>query len=140
MSLADEVKSRKTEFKTDGYPMSIGEILSLYENEELTINPSFQRFFRWNLSQKSRLIESILLGIPIPSVFVYQRDDSVWELVDGLQRISTILEFTGKLRDNKKELVLSGTKFLPSLTGISWENASAPELSLPKPMQLDFKR
>ncbi len=144
MSLADEVKSRKTEFKTDGYPMSIGEILSLYENEELTINPSFQRFFRWNLAQKSRLIESILLGIPIPSIFVYQRDDSVWELVDGLQRISTILEFTGKLRGNNKELlpplVLSGTKFLPSLAGISWENASAPELSLPKPMQLDFKR
>ena len=93
MSLIEEIKVRVKEFKTDGYPMSIGEIINLYESREMVINPNFQRFFRWSQAQKTRFIESILLGIPTPAIFVYQRDDGVWELVDGLQRISTILEF-----------------------------------------------
>ena len=70
MDLIEELKTRIREFKTDGYPMSLGEIINLYENEELVINPNFQRFFRWTQAQKSRLIESILLGIPIPPIFV----------------------------------------------------------------------
>lgn len=145
MSLEQEVKERKREFKTDGYPMSIGEILNLYENSELVINPNFQRFFRWTIAQKSRLIESILLGIPVPAIFVYQRSDGVWELVDGLQRISTILEFAGKLRDSDgvpvPPLKLHATKLLPSLAGVTWDGEGVEEVgALPKPMQLDFKR
>ena len=57
--------------------MSIGEIISLYKENEMDIHPEFQRFFRWTIEQKSRLIESILLGIPIPSVFVAQREDGI---------------------------------------------------------------
>lgn len=144
MGLTEELKARVKEFKTDGYPMSIGEILNLYENEELILNPNFQRFFRWSPSQKSRLIESVLLGIPTPAIFVYQRDDGVWELVDGLQRVSTILQFVGKLKDVQgvalPPLRLSGTKLLPSLEGITWEDGEGKPNPLPKPLQLDFKR
>lgn len=144
MSLVEEIKVRVKEFKTDGYPMSIGEIINLYENSEMVINPNFQRFFRWSQAQKTRFIESILLGIPTPAIFVYQRDDGVWELVDGLQRISTILEFVGKLKDAQDVPVppsaLIGTKFLPSLDGVTWEGAAQDAKPLPKPLQLDFKR
>lgn len=144
MGLIEELKARVKEFKTDGYPMSIGEILNLYEHDELIINPNFQRFFRWSSAQKSRLIESILLGIPTPAIFVYQRDDGVWELVDGLQRVSTILQFVGKLKDPQgmplPPLRLSGTKLLPSLEGITWEDGAGNPNPLPKPLQLDFKR
>ena len=59
--------------------MSIGEWISLYENNEIDIHPEFQRIFRWTSSQKTSLIESILLGIPIPPIFVSQRDDGVWD-------------------------------------------------------------
>ena len=48
--------------------MSIGEIMSLYEDRELDLHPEFQRFFRWTDLQKTRLIESILLGIPLPAI------------------------------------------------------------------------
>ena len=150
MALIDELKSRIKEFKSDGYPMSIGEIINLYEAEEIIINPNFQRFFRWTVAQKSRFIESILLGIPTPAIFVYQRDDGVWELVDGLQRLSTILEFVGKLRDGVGQsgapvklaapLKLSATKLLPSLQGITWEEAQDDSMPIPKSLQLDFKR
>lgn len=145
MELLDELKARVKEFRTDGYPMSIGEILNLYESDEMIINPNFQRFFRWNKRQKSRLVESFLLGIPTPAIFVYQREDGVWELVDGLQRISTILEFVGKLKNSQGKLLpplqLIGTKLLPSLDGVTWDGTCEDDpKQLPKPLQLDFKR
>ena len=118
-NLQIELDNARLSVKTDSYPMSIGELVSMYDDGELEIRPEFQRLFRWSLEQKSNFIESVLLGIPIPSIFVSQREDGVWELVDGLQRISTILSFMGKMRDNNgklcKPLKLNGTKYLPSL-------------------------
>ncbi len=65
---------------------------NLYTDNELDLHPEFQRFFRWKPSQKSRFIESLLIGIPIPSIFVYQREDGVWDVIDGVQRLSTIFD------------------------------------------------
>src|SRR5271169_1970830 len=94
-------------------------IVSMYDNREIDIDPEFQRLFRWNIGQKSKLIESLLLGIPIPSIFVFEREDGTWELIDGLQRIATILEFMGKLRSPNEGVeppsILEATKYLPSL-------------------------
>lgn len=92
MTLQTEIDARRREIHTEGYPMSIGEVVNLYRDDELDIHPEFQRFFRWTPFQKSRFIESLLLGIPIPSVFVNQREDGVWDVVDGLQRLSTTQE------------------------------------------------
>ncbi len=105
--------------------MSIGEIVSMYDNREIVVDPEFQRLFRWDIGQKSKLIESLLLGIPLPSVFVFEKEDGSWELIDGLQRISTILEFMGRLRHPDGGLhspsVLEATKYLPSLHDAVWE-------------------
>src|SRR5438128_53203 len=98
--LQAEIDSRRKEIKTDSYPMSIGELANLYRDGELDIHPEFQRFFRWSDFQKSRWIESVLLGIPLPSIFVAQREDGVWDVVDGLQRLSTLFQFMGLLRDH----------------------------------------
>ena len=92
MGLDQEIEAKRAEVRTDGYPMSIGELINLYRDGELDIHPEFQRFYRWSPEQKSRLIESIMLGIPIPSIFVSQREDGVWDVIDGLQRLSTIFE------------------------------------------------
>lgn len=106
--------------------MSIGELVNLYRDEELDIHPEFQRFFRWTPAQKSRFIESLLLGIPIPSLFVYQRQDGVWDVIDGLQRLSTVFEFMGILRDHNGSLIgpskLVGTDYLPGLDGMKWDS------------------
>ena len=125
MDLQKEIDARRSEIRSDSYAMSIGEWISLYENNELDIHPEFQRFFRWNIWQKSRLIESILLGIPIPPIFVSQRNDGIWDVVDGLQRLSTIFQFVGALRDEKGDfvppLVLEGTDNLSALQGVVWD-------------------
>ena len=124
MALKNEIDARRAEIHSDGYPMSIGELINLYQDGELDIHPEFQRFFRWTIEQKSRLIESILLGIPIPSIFVSQRQDGVWDVIDGLQRLSTIFQLVGILKDEEDRLVkplsLSKTKYLPSLEGLTW--------------------
>jgi hypothetical protein len=142
--LEAEVEKARHDVRTDAYPMSIGELVNLYEDDELEIHPNFQRVFRWTDEQKSKLIESIFLGIPLPSIFVVQRKDGVWDVVDGLQRLSTIFSFMGKLRKENGELEqplkLQKTKYLPSLQDITWENKHDGARELPQRLKLIFKR
>lgn len=144
MTLQQEIDKTRAEIRTDGYPISIGEWISIYEKKELDIHPEFQRFFRWSLRQKSRLIESLLLGIPIPQIFVAQRADGIWDVVDGLQRLSTIFQFAGILLDengNKLEpLTLEATPYLPSLDGRRWDDSGHPDQSLDSAQRLLIKR
>lgn len=147
MSLTDEVEVAKHDIVTDGYEMSLGELISLYKDEELIINPVFQRYFRWSSTQKTRFIESLLLGIPIPPIFVYQNEDGIWELIDGLQRLSSVFEFTGVLRNSDGELVspsiMEGTKLLPSLSNTVWEESEEFDediIPLERVHQLEIKR
>ncbi len=86
MGLQEEIDLAAREIVTDAYQMSIGELINLYRDGDLDLHPEFQRFFRWTRAQQSRLIESILIGLPLPSIFVYQRADGVWDVIDGLQR------------------------------------------------------
>ncbi|KQN09692.1 hypothetical protein ASE85_01710 [Sphingobium sp. Leaf26] len=145
MSLEDEIKDARQTVVTDGYDMSIGEVINLYKNEELVIAPAFQRLFRWDDERKTRFIESIILGIPFPPIFVHQDDEGIWELIDGLQRVSTILQLTGDLKGERADqlgpLVLNGTRFLPSLTGKRWtESAEGAGDGIGVPTQLAVKR
>ena len=145
-ALQDEINAKRKEIRTDGYQMSIGEWVSLYESGEIDIHPEFQRFFRWTESQKTSLIESILLGIPIPPIFVSQRPDGVWDVVDGQQRLSTIYELFGILKDESgktlKPLVLESTKYLPSLGGkqLGNEDTMDENIALPLDARLIIKR
>lgn len=141
--LENQIRDARLTISSEGYPMSIGELTNLYRDGELKIRPEFQRFFRWSPLQKTLLVESIILGIPLPSIFVAQSEGGVWELVDGLQRVSTILELQGELLDQKgdpkPQLVLEGTKYLPSLAGKSWL-ANDPYRSFSEALRLDIKR
>jgi hypothetical protein len=150
--LHDEIDNAQRLVRTDAYQLSIGEIVNMYKNQEFVINPDFQRLFRWEIGQKSKLIESVLLGIPIPSIFVFEKEDSTWELIDGLQRISSLLEFMGELKDPatgqlRPPTALEGTKYLPSLDKTVWEESEEitdvpinEQNPLTSPQQLAIKR
>lgn len=143
MSLQDEISAKSSKIFRDSYQMSIGELINLYRDGEMDIHPEFQRVFRWSDYQKTKLIESIMLNIPIPSIFVNQNDDGVWDIIDGVQRLSTIFQFVGIFKDesgrNMPPLVLQKTDYLPSFAGVQWEN-SVQELSFTREQQLFFKR
>lgn len=145
MGLNDDITARRREIHTDGYSMSIGEVLSMYRDGDLDIHPEFQRIFRWSDEQKSRLIESILLGIPVPTIFVSQREDGVWDVIDGVQRLSTILQFVGLYKDEDGKpvdpLVLQATEYLKSLEGYTYEpGAASGGLYFDEVLRRDFKR
>lgn len=140
MSLIEEISNKRRDIVVDSYPVSIGEIVNIYRDGELDIHPEFQRVFRWDNDQKTKLIESILLGIPIPPIFVSQKIDGKWDVIDGQQRLSTILQFLHVLKNEKGELrdalKLKATKFLPSLDGVLWED----ENKFTSEQKITFKR
>ena len=117
MDLDQKISELRNELKTDRLDMSFGEIMSIFESGDLIISPEYQRAYRWTDEQKTRFIESILLGIPIPPIFVAEDTSGKWELVDGLQRISTILSFFGLLTalPEKNKFALSETELLDEL-------------------------
>lgn len=71
--------------------------------------PEYQRDFTWDKIRQSRFIESVILGLPIPLIFVAENKDSTWEIVDGSQRIRTLHAFI------KNELCLTGLEKFTTL-------------------------
>lgn len=125
MSLREEIDQKRQTIHTDDYPVSVFEIATMYQTMEVDIHPEFQRFYRWSERQKSSLIESLFLGLPLPSIFVYQRQDGVLDIIDGIQRLSTIFEFLDILKDQNNNplppLVLQSGKYLPSMKNTCWD-------------------
>jgi len=133
MTLEEEISARVGEVRTDTLDMSFGEISSLHCNKELIIQPEYQRLFRWTVQQRSHLIESILLELPIPQIFVIENPDGVLELIDGLQRVSTVLQFIASASLDLEPLVLEGCTLIPALNGQSFAD-------LPLSLRLTVKR
>lgn len=138
-ALDDELGRHRADVRTTQWSVSIGELFSLYERKQLEINPAFQRFFRWTDTQKTYLVESVLLGLPIPPLFFAQSEDGTLEVVDGVQRLSTLLQLRGVLmeppRDRGDEvplrpaLVLTPGQYLRSLEGLVWDEEVMKSLS-----------
>lgn len=142
--LRQEIDEAKLAVSTDTVSISLGEVATMYEEGELNIIPDFQRLFRWSIEKQSNFIESIMVGIPIPPAFVFEKEDGTWELIDGLQRTSTILNFMGVLKDIEGNVAppstLVSTKYLPSLNGAVWANPGDNEHAVEKALQLFFRR
>jgi hypothetical protein len=102
-ALEEEISDERDKLSTDRMDISFGELINLYKNGELIIRPEYQRLFRWTPKQKTALIESILLSIPIPPIFVAEDQEGIWELLDGLHRVATFISFFGELNDDDEE-------------------------------------
>jgi hypothetical protein len=72
---------------------SLRNVLDMIDDESLELAPDFQRNRVWKKKQKSRLIESLLLQIPLPAFYFAEDEDGLLRVVDGLQRLSTIHNF-----------------------------------------------
>ena len=88
-----------------------------YTNGTIKMDPDFQRESNvWSPKQKSELIESILIGIPLPIIYVKQDKEGNYILIDGRQRLSTIFDFM----ENK--FSLSGLKILSEFNGFVFDS------------------
>jgi hypothetical protein len=105
------------EIRTTAVDFSFGELLNLHRDQEIVIRPEYQRLFRWSNEQRSRLIESIVMGLPIPPIFLIENENGILELIDGLQRTSSVLQFLDHASINQPELILEGCDFINELNG-----------------------
>ena len=83
----------------------------LRTHKTLEISPYYQRRARWDTARKSRLVESFLVNIPVPPVFLYENEFARYEVMDGQQRVSAILEYF------ENQFALRGLEILSSLRG-----------------------
>ncbi|MCO5238353.1 MAG: DUF262 domain-containing protein [Chitinophagaceae bacterium] len=88
----------------NSYPKPVHDLVHLYNNKQLNLNPGFQRNSVWGLKDRAKLIESIIRNYPVPAIFLYRREENgkiVYDVIDGKQRIESIFLFMGVLRGNR---------------------------------------
>jgi hypothetical protein len=96
------------------YPLDT--IETMLDSKKYNLNPEYQRRKRWNNVRKSRLIESFIMNVPIPPIFLYEIDYSFYEVMDGLQRLTAIYDFyTGRFE-------LEGLEYWQELNGKKYQN------------------
>jgi len=76
-----------------GADLSFRELISRYEEDEL-VKPELQRNYIWDKTEASRFIDSLLLGLPVPSIFLAKTENEKMLIVDGYQRIMTVHDYT----------------------------------------------
>ncbi len=108
-------------------PMTVFQAMRKIRLDEIKLHPDFQRLVVWNQGRKSRLIESILIGIPLPSFYLDAVNPDEWLVVDGLQRLFTLDEFF-----NRNQLKLNNLEFLEQLNGKTFNE-------LPRNFQRDIE-
>lgn len=100
---------------------TLREIATQIEQKELELAPDFQRAYVWKERQRTRLVESILLGIPLPAFYFNQDKDDTYQVVDGVQRLSTINRFI----TNQHELSAGHLEYLKDVAGKNYGSLEA---------------
>lgn len=90
--------SGREPFDTDSISISsktvaLDTVLRRIKNKTIKLAPDFQRNYVWDKKRKSQLMESMMLRIPLPMFYVSEDKNGIWEVVDGLQRLTTIRDF-----------------------------------------------
>ena len=105
--------------------MTVDLILSRIGSGMIDLQPDFQRRWGiWDSKRKSRLIESLLLRIPLPVFYAAEDEDEKWEIVDGIQRLSTITQFIEPATIDRKAFKLSELEYLKEYNGKNFADLS----------------
>lgn len=91
--------------------VALDTVLRRIKNKTIVLNPDFQRNQVWDIQRKSLLVESMMLRIPLPMFYVSEDKNGIWEVVDGLQRLTTIRDFILGQDYDGKGFKLKGLEF-----------------------------
>lgn len=97
---------------------TLREVVDQIEEKEIDLAPDFQRDFVWKQRQRTRLVESVLLGIPLPAFYFNQDRDGTYQVVDGVQRLTTIRLFMA----GQHTLDRTDLEYLRELHGRTYSN------------------
>lgn len=140
-NLIAELDSETKLAQTQSLDISFNELFDMYQDEELNISPEYQRIFRWTTGAQSRFIESLLLEMPVPPIYVIEDEIGKYELIDGLQRLSSYFHFRGVLNSPDSippvsvgdHLELTDCDIVKNLNGLKFSD-------LPTSLQIRLKR
>lgn len=136
--MEEQLREQRRTVDFDTFDFAVRQIIAMLSDDLIDISPAYQRHFRWNDKRCSQLLESIYLGIPVPSLFMATNSNGTWELVDGVQRICTLAKFLGtaelreKLKLKGEPLRLTGLEKLSRFNGMRFDD-------LPKVFQLQLE-
>jgi len=113
----DELFGEKTDSKirTDSKDLPIREFLTMKQEGELVLRPVYQRKFVMDVKLCSGLVESILMDVPIPVIYLAESKDGSFSVIDGQQRLTAFLSFVEGKFPNGKDFALTGLKVLKNL-------------------------
>ena len=107
-------------------PMNVYNLMERLENHEIDLSPEFQRNSNlWSMEQQSRLIESLMLKIPIPTFYFNATDDDKWIVIDGLQRLSAFQNFLVGNEDSNGNYIkeqLIGLEYMTDFNGFTFDD------------------
>ncbi|MEU8804910.1 DUF262 domain-containing protein [Spirillospora sp. NPDC048819] len=138
-NLEEQLRGERGKVDVAVHNFSVRELVRMIVDEELNATPNYQRKFRWEEEDEALFIESVFLGLPIPPLFVATNVGFQWEVVDGLQRLSTLAHFVAKDGEDarfigrKRPLRLASLEKLTELNGYTFSE-------LPKNLQVYFGR
>jgi Protein of unknown function DUF262 len=137
LKLDQQLKEQRRTVDFDTFDIHLQQLLAMVDEGQIWVAPAYQRQFRWDPKRCSQLIESVLLGIPVPSLFMATNPDNSWEVVDGVQRLSSLVKFAGSTATQTKlgvgdALVLTDLQKLTEFEGLRYED-------LPANIQLHFR-
>lgn len=104
-----EIPQEVRKITTQAYDKSVADIIRMIEDGDINLNPEYQRNYIWDNKKSSLLIESLILNVPIPVVYVSQEEDDSWTVIDGLQRLNSLFRFF------QRDFKLSGLEILTEL-------------------------
>ena len=125
--LSERYKNSQLKIVRTSVDFSTDQLLFMIRDNQINMSPLYQRRNRWDPKQKSRLIESLLLNIPIPPLFLYESEYGVYEVMDGRQRLEALNDF---LNDS---LRLKGLEYWTEIEGLTYSE-------LPKVFQMGIRR
>lgn len=134
--LSEQLETQRRKVDYDSFDITVKELISMATDSLIDIAPEYQRQFRWDAERESTFIESVFLGIPVPSLYMAANADGTWELIDGVQRLSTLIHFVGdavtrSIIDKENPLQLRGLEKLSAFVNLSFDE-------IPKPIQIQF--
>lgn len=120
-NVEDELDYPDLTIKIDKDQYSMFEMKRKYDRGKICMDPSFQRNFVWNNRQMSELIESVIIGIPLPLIYLAESQEGRLVVVDGRQRLTTFIKFLNS------EFRLMGLRILKDLNGYNFQDLEKDE-------------
>jgi hypothetical protein len=106
---SQEIPREVRKITTQAYDKSVSDIVRMINDDEINLNPEYQRNYIWDNKRASLLIESIILNVPIPVIYVSQEADDTWTVIDGLQRLYSLKRYF------ERDFKLTGLEILTEL-------------------------